>query len=379
MPTSGGDVIRPDPVWWHKCCSSCSNHLVALLEKTGWPVTQRILKTTPISCTRLLNDLLVRFKAASFQSRWQELHSKQQSVGDEANTAAVEMTFAVQCEVLPKYGFEGSPAGVKEMRSEVAVHADGGLDAVARKLRLDIHLLLDMFHLLPQVPKLEGRFHTVGDSHSTYGWHRSVVVHHLGPLLCYNVHRMNLEAMCGDAVDPSERIEAGDAVCFCFGEIDCRAHVFRHCGDSKRYQDVIDEIISSYFGYLQSQMPKMPQGVRFFIYNVVPPVRREGQHENTAFPFWGSDEERLSYVVYFNARLKVLCGHLGYTFFDIYDSYADADGFLLKEYSDGSVHIKDGRFIVERMHLLRVLPKNGDVPEMRHPASLHQLERLFNP
>ena len=59
----------------------------------------------------------------------------------------------------------------------------------------------------------------------------------------------------------------------------------------------------------------------------------------------GTDEERKSYVLYFNEKIREKCIEKGYIFFDIYDKYTDENGFLRKELSDGNVHIRDGTYI----------------------------------
>ena len=54
---------------------------------------------------------------------------------------------------------------------------------------------------------------------------------------------------------------------------------------------------------------------------------------------------------YFNERLKTECLKYGFRFFDVYEQYADSDGFLSRDYSDGNVHIGNGiwldRFIAD--------------------------------
>lgn len=63
----------------------------------------------------------------------------------------------------------------------------------------------------------------------------------------------------------------------------------------------------------------------------------------------GSDEERNTYVLYFNKRLKEKCIEYGFHFFDIYDHYTDEEGFLRRDLSDGNVHIGNGEFIVKKL------------------------------
>jgi hypothetical protein len=45
--------------------------------------------------------------------------------------------------------------------------------------------------------------------------------------------------------------------------------------------------------------------------------------------------------------LKEKCFEKGYVFFDVYDKYADENGFLRKDLSDDNVHIRNGIYITE--------------------------------
>ena len=88
---------------------------------------------------------------------------------------------------------------------------------------------------------------------------------------------------------------------------------------------------------------------------MVPPVERDNTAVDHEYPFLGTDTQRLRYVLYFNWQLKEYCSRNGFVFFDVYNKYTDARGYLCKEKSDGSVHIKYGvhihQFIGE--HLMR--------------------------
>mmetsp|Transcript_78062 Transcript_78062/g.228833 ORF Transcript_78062/g.228833 Transcript_78062/m.228833 type:complete len:225 (+) Transcript_78062:695-1369(+) len=191
------------------------------------------------------------------------------------------------------------------------------------------------------------RFHTVGDSHSANGWPANVCTHFVGSLLCYNVARLDLRALA-----PS--VEEGDAVCFCFGEIDCRCHVHKYCQDGRAYQDVIDEIVARYFAYLRAKLEELPPSVRLIVYNIVPPVKMKNMQHNSdrpmhpfIVPFAGSDQDRMLYVDYFNSRLEAECRTGGFVFLDVRALYALEDGFLDPDLSDGSIHIGDGQPLQE--------------------------------
>ena len=189
--------------------------------------------------------------------------------------------------------------------------------------------------------------HTVGDSHSYYGWGSSIVKHHLGPVLCYRVGKDKL-----DRCDIQNfNIQDGDTIVFCFGEIDCRCHIHKHITDTVTYTYIIDNIIDAYFKAIDLNVAAVAAtGVKLknvCVYNVVPPIQKYNTCENAEYPFLGTDDERKQYVLYFNEKLKSYCMDKEYIYFDVYDKYVDANGFLRKDLSDGHVHINNGVFIQE--------------------------------
>lgn len=185
--------------------------------------------------------------------------------------------------------------------------------------------------------------HTFGDSHSDYGW-SGVIKHHLGPLLCYTFGKEKLSIF--DI--PNCNINHGDTVIFCFGEIDCRCHIYKHITDIKTYQDIIDNIIDNYFESIELNLIFLQIKLKnVCVYNVVPPIQKYNTLENPEYPYLGSDEERKQYVLYFNKKLKEKCIENKYIFFDIYNNYIDENGFLRQELSDGNVHISNGIYITQ--------------------------------
>lgn len=187
--------------------------------------------------------------------------------------------------------------------------------------------------------------HTIGDSHSYFGWN-GIINHHLGPTLCYSFGRDKLTRFnirnCN--------IKNGDTIIFCLGEIDCRCHITKNITDTITYQQIIDNIINNYIETIELNVNLLQVKLKnICIYNVVPPIIKNDviQYEVPELPFLGTDEERKQYVLYFNKKIKEKCIEKNYIFFDVYDKYADENGFLNKKYSDGIVHIKDGRYINE--------------------------------
>ena len=68
------------------------------------------------------------------------------------------------------------------------------------------------------------KIHTIGDSHSIFGWDNTIIKHHMGPMLCYTFGTKKLNRIC--LLDFN--IEKDDIIIFCLGEIDCRCHIFNH-------------------------------------------------------------------------------------------------------------------------------------------------------
>ena len=68
---------------------------------------------------------------------------------------------------------------------------------------------------------------------------------------------------------------------------------------------IIDEIINNYIHSIEINLKNCKVKLRnICIYNVVPPIQKCNTLENPEYPFLGSDEERKSYVLYFNKCLK---------------------------------------------------------------------------
>jgi hypothetical protein len=181
--------------------------------------------------------------------------------------------------------------------------------------------------------------HTFGDSHSKLGWEgiHNLSVHHLGAKLCYSFGR--------DGIDLKNfKVEENDTVIFCYGEIDCRCHIQKYLTNDTDYINIIDKIVDEYFKQIKFSTSCF-NNIKICVYNVVPAVEKEYASSCIEFPYLGTNNERKQYVLYFNKKLKEKCSEYGYIFFDIYNKYIDDNGFLNRNLSDDSVHIRDGIFI----------------------------------
>jgi len=151
-------------------------------------------------------------------------------------------------------------------------------------------------------------------------------------------------------------VKDNDSVIFCFGEIDCRAHIHIYVNENISFQTIIDDIIENYFEAIKLNINGY-KNIKVIIYNVVPPGDVSNMHtENDIkryvlvktknhIPWKGSNNERMQYHLYFNKKLKEYCEKNHFIFMDIYDKYCDENGLLKKELSDGNVHIKNPVYI----------------------------------
>jgi hypothetical protein len=179
--------------------------------------------------------------------------------------------------------------------------------------------------------------HTFGDSHSYYGWNEisNIQIHQLGPKLCFSIGRDGIN------INDGYNVNNGDTVIFCFGEIDCRCHIHKHITENNDYKQIIDSIVNNYFIQIKNAVDKF-ENLKPVIYNIVPPIQKYNTCENPEYPYLGTDDERKTYVLYFNEKLKQTCAEYKFLFFDVYNNYIDEYGFLRKDLSDGSVHIRNG-------------------------------------
>ena len=171
---------------------------------------------------------------------------------------------------------------------------------------------------------------TVGDSHAWHAWLKipGVVTGTVGPMLMYSFGR--------DKPLLTQHIPLDAIICFCWGEIDCRCHVYKY----QPWQDTVDSLVKNYFEAIEANVEGRDSKL-IWIYNVVPPIRNAGESPN--FPFLGTLEERIEYVGYMNNLLR----KSKYTFVDIYDACSTSEGYMKSEDSDMHVHLENEKYIKE--------------------------------
>ena len=198
--------------------------------------------------------------------------------------------------------------------------------------------------------------YTFGDSHSRFGFKdiSNIQINEICGTLCYTFGNKKLEILN----IKNYGVKENDTAIFCFGEIDCRAHIYRYVNETTSYEQIIDSITHNYFEAVNRNVEQY-KNIKTVIYNIVPPSNVSLIHNNeqiqtqvlvkykTPIPWKGSNEERMKYHLYFNKKLKELCEKNNYIFMDVYNKYCDSNGFLKRELSDYNVHIKNSIYIKE--------------------------------
>lgn len=171
---------------------------------------------------------------------------------------------------------------------------------------------------------------TIGDSHCWHGWLKipGVNINLMGPMTMHSVGR--------DKPYILSSVPKEDDVIFCWGEIDCRCHVHKH----QPWEECIEGLVKN---YVEALKINSKDHKKIWIYNVVPPPRKNLVIQSPGFPFEGEDEDRLKYVKRMNELLK----KSEFGFVDVYDKYSDEEGFLKIPMSDLHVHIADEKPLAE--------------------------------
>ena len=201
------------------------------------------------------------------------------------------------------------------------------------------------------------KFHTFGDRHSREPWDKispkyNIKIHHLGALLCSSFGTGKLETI--NILNRKFKVNDGDYVCFCMGEVDCRTKI-NELTKKKNYKKIIEEIVNNYIDAIQVNQ-KLFNNLKICILGLPPIVTNIN---NNDYPFIGSDKERKVYNCYFNELLKKKCNESNYIYLNVYKHYIDENKYLNKKYNNNSnsVYIKDPEFILKEMNKYNILKK----------------------
>jgi len=198
--------------------------------------------------------------------------------------------------------------------------------------------LVDAFTVLYARVLNKPLIYVVGDSHVVpFRGSMPFLAHHLGAATAYNLNKKNSSTRSNEQLfTVIGKLGKKDIVMLCFGEIDCRIHIYyQHKKSDGKYsiEELIDRTISNY-GEVMAQLKE--RGVNFCVYCVSPATKVGNEYK---YPFYGSPEIRSQINRMFNERLRAFCEKNGYKFIDIYNRVADKDGLMLKEYASDDIHL----------------------------------------
>lgn len=180
--------------------------------------------------------------------------------------------------------------------------------------------------------------HVIGDSHAdVFRGSMPFQAHRLGAATAYNLIKKSNSTNSNEQLfNVIDKVRKKDIVMLCFGEIDCRIHIYyQHKKSNEKYSigELIDRTILNY-GQVMAQLKDL--GVDFCVYCVSPATKVGNQYN---YPFYGAPDVRSEITRTYNERLKVFCESNGYRFIDIYEKVSDKDGFMLQEYALDAIHL----------------------------------------
>lgn len=176
--------------------------------------------------------------------------------------------------------------------------------------------------------------HCIGDSHASFfsgydriqlGWPNKSInkylflkSYRLGPVLAYNLCDFKTRSRGREKLlyILTHFIPLGSKVLFCFGEIDCRAHLLKQSEIQKRdIHDIIRECVDRYFSVIKDTKEK---GFDVLVWNIVPSGITDDALDKE-YPFYGTNVERNKVSKYFNEYLKQKLEKFNILFIDIFD------------------------------------------------------------
>ena len=188
--------------------------------------------------------------------------------------------------------------------------------------------------------------HTIGDSHCWVPFNNvpNVTTHTVGPVTLKRAGHPK-ENLLIDAV-AHIKPQPDDTLLFCFGEIDIRCWVHVHVTQRNKDPNILLQTwVTLYLDKIASlQHPKTA------VMGVTPPAPKD-RIDRQEFPVAGSDQERVTYTQLLNSLLKKGCQARSFAFVDL-SPYADQDGMLPINLSDGTVHIGNNTLLLKALNNL---------------------------
>lgn len=187
-----------------------------------------------------------------------------------------------------------------------------------------------------------------GDSHSRTRLMRGVFVRHIGPITLFRAGRLDEgRRLYAESLSPKTpglkpllrvALRSPDTlVVLSFGEIDCRCHVGRRLASDGSAEVALENLADAAMTLLAEVASASNRRVLFL--SITPPSNVD---LNPEFPVVGDIRKRTQWTDQLNAKIqsRILdAGSSVFGFVDYTGPVKDRDGSLLKEISDGNVHL----------------------------------------
>lgn len=188
-----------------------------------------------------------------------------------------------------------------------------------------------------------------GDSHAEFNMKGFPLQHHNLRQYSITMHRIGRDNQIINFINFFNNPQS--TFLLFYGEVDCRCHIGKQIALGRKLDEIVEELVSNYFRTIKNNITKYK---KIIIGSVTPPSRKD-KYESIhgpithAFPFVGTDEERALYTRLVNEKLKEYCEKYKYTFLDLSSYYTDTDGMMIFEKSDTNVHIRDNKYIHDKV------------------------------
>jgi hypothetical protein len=188
-----------------------------------------------------------------------------------------------------------------------------------------------------------------GDSHANASF-RNIAMpcknYHMNSITMFRVGRDNHIINFN-----SEEHDKDSILTFTYGEIDTRCHIFRQMELGRNEDVIIHELVVQFFNTLRNHIKVHKKVV---VVAVIPPLKKDDYERvhgpiTHAFPYLGTDQDRVRYRFKVNKLLEILCKQNGYIFFNPYDAhYMEPDGTLKYDLCDSYCHLRDNAVFLEK-------------------------------
>lgn len=168
--------------------------------------------------------------------------------------------------------------------------------------------------------------------------HFPFVVYRLGPVLAYNLCKSGTTTRGREKLFKvlKNEIPKNSHVMFCFGEIDCRAHLLKQAEKQSLSVDEVVQTCVSRYGSVLKEVQELEYNP--LIWNVIPStiLNRNQYHE---FPTYGTFEQRNEVTRIFNHYLKIQAEKSNIPFISIGKNLLDEKGSMKLEYTNDQIHL----------------------------------------